>query len=245
MRHGSRERGGAAKPGPSLGASSSVDPAILIGRPDICGAPVRQGLPTAPPPVRLASTRDHLGMTVPSLTGARVTLRTVEEADRPRLLSILEEESVARWWGSQTPEAAVDDLFEPYQTTFVMEVEGAVVGSIQVAEEDEPDYRHAGIDLFVDAAHQGEGFGPEAIWLVARYLFEARGHHRLTIDPAAANVRAIRAYERVGFRPVGIMRDYERGRDGTWHDGLLMDLLAGELREPEPAGERGGSVLPD
>jgi aminoglycoside 6'-N-acetyltransferase len=25
------------------------------------------------------------------------------------------------------------------------------------------------------------------------------------------------------------MREYERGPDGTWHDGLLMDLLAGEL----------------
>ena len=62
------------------------------------------------------------------------------------------------------------------------------------------------------------------------HLFEERGHHRLTIDPAAANERAIRAYERVGFRRVGIMRAYERGPDGVWHDGLLMDLLRGELR---------------
>jgi aminoglycoside 6'-N-acetyltransferase len=27
-----------------------------------------------------------------------------------------------------------------------------------------------------------------------------------------------------------VMRLYERGSDGTFHDGLLMDLLAGELR---------------
>jgi aminoglycoside 6'-N-acetyltransferase len=26
------------------------------------------------------------------------------------------------------------------------------------------------------------------------------------------------------------MREYERGPDGTWHDGLMMDLLAAELR---------------
>jgi aminoglycoside 6'-N-acetyltransferase len=26
------------------------------------------------------------------------------------------------------------------------------------------------------------------------------------------------------------MRRYERGADGTWHDGLLMDLLPGDLR---------------
>lgn len=114
---------------------------------------------------------------------------------------------------------------------FAIELAGRVVGSIQYVEENSPGYRHAGIDLFLDRDHQGRGLGPEAIRAVARYLLEVRGHHRLTIDPSAANERAIRAYERVGFRVVGVMRQYERGPDGTWHDGLLMDLLAGELRE--------------
>jgi aminoglycoside 6'-N-acetyltransferase len=36
----------------------------------------------------------------------------------------------------------------------------------------------------------------------------------------------------VGFRAVGIMRDYERGPDGSWHDGLLMDLLKAEFTDP-------------
>lgn len=40
--------------------------------------------------------------------------------------------------------------------------------------------------------------------VLARHLFDERGHHRLVIDPAAANTRAIRAYERGGFsRPLG------------------------------------------
>jgi aminoglycoside 6'-N-acetyltransferase len=52
----------------------------------------------------------------------------------------------------------------------------------------------------------------------------------LTIDPSAANERAIRAYGAVGFRPVGIMRRYERGPDGEFHDGLLMDLLRDDFR---------------
>jgi aminoglycoside 6'-N-acetyltransferase len=64
---------------------------------------------------------------------------------------------------------------------------------------------------------------------LARWLVEERGHHRVTIDPAAANARAIRCYERVGFRPVGAMRRYERGPGGDWRDGLLMDLLPEEL----------------
>ena len=68
---------------------------------------------------------------------------------------------------------------------------------------------------------------------LARYLFAERGHHRLTIDPAATNEPAIRCYQRLGFRPVGIMRRYERGPDGIWHDGLLMDLLSSDLTDPE------------
>jgi aminoglycoside 6'-N-acetyltransferase len=35
----------------------------------------------------------------------------------------------------------------------------------------------------------------------------------------------------VGFRTVGVMRQYERSADGNWHDGLLMELLAGELTD--------------
>jgi aminoglycoside 6'-N-acetyltransferase len=58
-----------------------------------------------------------------------------------------------------------------------------------------------------------------------------RGHHRLTIDPAADNQAAIRAYKKIGFISVGVMRSYERGPNGTWHDGLLMEMLADEFQE--------------
>lgn len=140
---------------------------------------------------------------------------------------------MARWWDTPDPDAAVDAwLAEGGQSVgFAIELAGRVIGSIQYVEEDDPGYRRAGIDMFLDRDHHGRGLGPEAIRTLARYLIGTRGHHRLTIDPAAANERAIKAYERVGFRRVGIMRAYERGPDGTWHDGLLMDLLAGELRE--------------
>jgi aminoglycoside 6'-N-acetyltransferase len=169
------------------------------------------------------------------LLGRHVTLRPATLADTDALTAILAEPDVARWWGRfERPrvEAELTGARADADTVlvFAIELEGRVVGAIQASEEPEPDYRHAGIDLFLDPTVHGRGLGPDAIGALATYLFEERGHHRLTIDPAAANERAIRAYERVGFRPVGIMRRYERGPDGTWHDSLLMDLLAGELR---------------
>ncbi len=104
-----------------------------------------------------------------------------------------------------------------------------VVGQVQWGEETDPDYRHASIDIYLDPAVHGRGLGTDAVRTLARYLVTERGHHRVVIDPAADNTAAIRCYAKVGFRPVGIMRRYERGADGTWHDGLLMDLLADEL----------------
>jgi aminoglycoside 6'-N-acetyltransferase len=62
---------------------------------------------------------------------------------------------------------------------------------------------------------------------LVRVLVEERGHHRITIDPAASNTAAIRAYEKAGFEPVGVMRAYERDVGGAaFHDGLLMELIA-------------------
>jgi aminoglycoside 6'-N-acetyltransferase len=165
------------------------------------------------------------------LTGERVVLRPGEEGDVRHLEAILNEPDVAIRWGSFR-EGEVADTFVRAERGFVVTLAGEVVGAIQYDEEDDPMYRHAGIDVFVTASRHGQGIGTDAIRTVARYLIEERGHHRLTIDPAADNERAILAYEAVGFRRVGVVRAYERGPDGTWHDGLLMDMLAGELKLP-------------
>lgn len=105
-----------------------------------------------------------------------------------------------------------------------------MIGFVQSYEESDPEYRHAGIDLFLNPRQHGRGLGREVVGVVARYLFETLDHHRLVIDPAAANAPAIRCYEAVGFQRVGITRaswwDHVEER---WADGLLLDLLRGEL----------------
>ncbi|HEY7916771.1 MAG TPA: GNAT family protein [Acidimicrobiales bacterium] len=170
---------------------------------------------------------------LPTLEGARVRLRPAGRADVAALLPIRRTPQVyARWRGGADLAAAIEsDLEEPHSTPYVIELAGRVVGWIQWSAEDEPDYRHADIDLYVDPAVHGRGVGEDAVRTLARHLIETHGHHRLEIDPAADNLAAIRCYSKVGFRPVGIRRRGERGPDGSWHDALLMDLLAEELLE--------------
>ncbi len=169
------------------------------------------------------------GSPLPLLRGERVALRPLDEPTLDVLVELLAHESVRRWWGTvEGPQALREDLRHD-GTAFSIEVDGAVAGWLGIAEEDTPDFRHVGLDIALGAAFQGRGLGPEALRTVIRWLIDERGHHRFTIDPAAANVRAIRAYEAVGFRRVGVVRRYERAPDGRWQDGLLMDLLAEEL----------------
>ncbi|MFF4578758.1 GNAT family N-acetyltransferase [Streptomyces sp. NPDC001389] len=166
------------------------------------------------------------------LRGACVVLRPTVTEDIPALAVIRATPEVrARWRGEDDLEAEIaGDLEDAGTVCLTISHRERIVGMIQWYAEEEPDYRHAGIDLFLDPAVHGIGLGTDAVRALARHLVDDRGFHRLVIDPAADNAAAIRCYEKVGFRPVGTMRQYERGPDGTWHDGLLMDLLAAELR---------------
>jgi aminoglycoside 6'-N-acetyltransferase len=164
------------------------------------------------------------------LRGKRVALRPLRVEDAPRLAVLAAAPDVARWWPNLTESKLVEKAEgKGDATVFSVFSDGELVGVVQYYEELDPEYRHAGIDLFIGGPYQGRGLGTDTVRTMARHLIDDRGHHRLVIDPAADNERAIRCYERVGFRRVGVLREYERDPGGAWRDGVLLDLLAREL----------------
>ena len=165
------------------------------------------------------------------LYGTRVTLRPPTADDADALTAIVGEPEVARWWPRFDRERVLAEFIaaRPDEESFVIELDGSIIGYIQVYEEPEADFQEAGIDLFLTATARGRGLGPDAIRTLAADLIDRRGHHRLTIDPAVENARAIAAYTKVGFRPVGRLRQYQLMGDGVWADALLMEMLADEL----------------
>ena len=153
--------------------------------------------------------------------GDEVVLRPLRADDAPAVSHILAEPEVSRWWLRQTWERIVEEG----SVSFAIEVDGEVAGVIQYVEELDPDYLSASVDLFVGAGLQERGIGRRALRAMVDFLVAEHGHHRITVDPAADNARAIHVYEALGFQPVGVMRAYERGDDGVWHDGLLMEYI--------------------
>lgn len=163
--------------------------------------------------------------------GERVVLRPVVAGDLRWLRTVAVEPSVAESWDNGNGTDWIDDVLSDDEVVaYIVEADGRPVGFAQWGEEDDPGYRNASIDLFLASGAQGRGYGRDVVRTLAGWLIQQRGHHRIEIDPAASNERAIRCYQAVGFRTIGIARRRERSADGTWRDSLLMDLMAEELR---------------
>jgi aminoglycoside 6'-N-acetyltransferase len=160
----------------------------------------------------------------------KVTLRRAVLADMDAMVAIRAMPEVRqRWRGEDLAAEFIDDINSTDLHLLAVLLDGEIVGGIQWAEETDPDYRHATVDIYLRPDVHGQGIGPDAIRTLANHLFNACSHHRISIDPAADNTAAIRCYTKVGFQPVGILRHYERGPNGDWHDALLMDLLPQDL----------------
>jgi aminoglycoside 6'-N-acetyltransferase len=87
-----------------------------------------------------------------------------------------------------------------------------------------------GMDLFVGAPDAwGKGTGAAVVAGAAEYLVGARGASRIFLDPYVWNARAIRAYEKAGFRKVRIIPRKEL-HEGSWQDAWLMEYRSSELQ---------------
>ena len=76
----------------------------------------------------------------------------------------------------------------------------------------------------------GKGIGSWAVRMTRDFAFEALGLHRLELDVFSFNPRAVRAYEKSGFRREGVRRDAVL--DGTaYGDDILMAILEDEWRK--------------
>jgi aminoglycoside 6'-N-acetyltransferase len=161
---------------------------------------------------------------VSELRGERVVLRPTGPDDAHHLRAIRQRPEVMYRWGTVEDDFPLGD--EPTATRFTIFVGDETAGMVQYSEENEPDYRSAEIDVFLDPRFHGRGLGPDAMRALIRHLMEDRGHHRVVLSVDADNAQAIRAYEKTGFRRVGLM--HKSGRvpgTGEWKDEYLMELV--------------------
>ena len=75
---------------------------------------------------------------------------------------------------------------------------------------------------------RGQGLGGEATRLTLDWGFHVLGLHNVLLEALAWNTAAIRAYERAGFRRIGVRREAAMSR-GERADVVLMDALRADF----------------
>ena len=152
------------------------------------------------------------------LDPAKIGFRRLRMSDLPLMQRWLTAEHVRRWWGDErrTPEA-IAEKYRPRirgQTPtacFVIIYGDAAIGYNQTYKiADYPDYARyvavdedaAGLDLFIgEAVYLNRGLGAPVLRAFLRdVVFDAGDAVSCVVGPEPANVVAIRAYEKVGFR---------------------------------------------
>lgn len=168
------------------------------------------------------------------LTYGRIRLRSTVYEDGPALVSIRRTEEVRRRWRGDELEAQfAEELDDDEVFRLTIETGRQIIGLAQFAKEQDEDYRHASVDIYIDPAVHRRGYATEALRTLVDYLFDERRHHRLTIDPAADNHPAIECYSRpVGRRsgkaPASITVMVASDPATRPHPGLILPGLRGK-----------------
>ena len=142
-------------------------------------------------------------------SAVKLSIRPLTEADFPLLLLWLAQPHVKAWWndGDDTLEKVTRHYGNQSATheRFILLVQDAPfdipvrpIGYLQYELDDDG---VVSIDQFIGVeALLSQGIGTEAIKLLLAYVLEHHKPRRVTVDPSPANKRAIRCYEKVGFR---------------------------------------------
>jgi RimJ/RimL family protein N-acetyltransferase len=92
-------------------------------------------------------------------------------------------------------------------------------------------HRSAEVGIFIgDTTEQNHGYGRDAIVTVTRFGFDTLGLNRIEIRSQADNERSMHLYEKLGFKPMGRLRE-ATFTFGHFVDEAIFDMLASEWRE--------------
>ncbi|MGJ4890247.1 GNAT family N-acetyltransferase [Bradyrhizobium sp. HKCCYLRH3099] len=168
-----------------------------------------------------------------------VGFRPMTDDDLPAIRDWLQQPHVRKWWGDPDEQYALldGDRHEPAMDQYITLMDGEAAGYLQCYALTQwndgflpqPDGTR-GIDLFIVGPERiGQGHGPLVLRTFCNLMFQ-RGVPRVITDPSPANVRAIRAYEKAGFRR-------ERLIDTPDGPALLMSCEPADLphRPSEPS----------
>ena len=169
------------------------------------------------------------------IDGERVTLRPVEESDYP-LIHVWQNDPEVWYWMDYEQPFSLEDIADGEQRArteghpFIIEAEGRPIGRIGLNQFRRRD-RICSLYVFIgDRATEGKGYGRESITTLLAYAFGNLDLHQVELWALATNERAIKAYERCGFKRDATLpeRSY---KDGEFVDRVVMSVTREEFEK--------------
>jgi RimJ/RimL family protein N-acetyltransferase len=174
------------------------------------------------------------------IEGERIRLRKVEKPDLPLLHKWGNDRDVVAW-ARFSPEhmtslAALEKAYEKElhdeeteRVSFMIE-ERATSRAIGWCVVRTWDRKHVSANVGISLGEKelwGKGYGTEAMELLLEIVFDHQGWHHAELWTLAENERAIKSFEKSGFRRVGVEREVAYF-SGGYHDVVLMEQLKAE-----------------
>jgi RimJ/RimL family protein N-acetyltransferase len=172
-------------------------------------------------------------MTIP---GKRIRLRAIERGDIPTFVRWFNDAEVRHYLDMLMPmsQAEEERWFEAHldkrdSPIFGIEtLDGLLIGNVGLSDIDWQN-RHAVLGIVIgEREYWDKGYGSEAITTLLRFVFEEMNLHRVSLRVFDYNLRAVRCYEKCGFKREGRLRQ-ARFHDGKYHDELVMGILRDEF----------------
>lgn len=180
----------------------------------------------------------------PFIVGDRIYLRPLEMEDIDSFVLWLNDQEVRQYLMMTSPfnkvreKEFIERLYKDDREMvlgIVLKENDQLIGNIALHGISIP-YRQAGLGIFIgDKTCWSKGYGTEALNLMLGHGFDQLNLHRVFLTVLSSNARAIRAYEKVGFKREGVFREHMY-RNGKYHDVYYMGILEDEWREQNDKG---------
>lgn len=175
------------------------------------------------------------------LHGKRISIRPLEEDDIEGIYNWYNDQEFNLWasgaWPLNTLKSKEEiaqkflDQSDGEHRYAILNEELEIIGSLGFRNHNIP-ARSAVVYINIGLSNYwSKGYGTEALAVFVNYLFSQWNFHRLSLDTWDGNTRAIRSYEKVGFKIEGKQREacYVLGE---YHDAILMGLLKQDYTTP-------------
>ena len=168
------------------------------------------------------------------ISDADLSLRLMrdDEDDYAQMSAWLSDPRVLEFYEGRDSPYSIEDVREQYSprlmaaegvTPCFIEYDKAAIGYVQFYPMEEINVW--GLDQFIGVPELwNRGLGTRVVRLMVDYLFSTRGAVKCVLDPQAVNERAIRCYEKAGFRKVRLLPASEL-HEGEYRDCWLMEAL--------------------